>query len=158
MSKSSMFFLNIGFPWIELLPFLFSCFVSELHLRCLRLKLSMVRYCIPNIVFTWGASCNTFCDAWTYTSLLIIHEKDNRNDKMWCNPAIQQLIQHYYTDSKHHEGILTYRSLIIHKKKDNWNDKMWCNSPNLCRIALILLIQHYYTEVNMMRAYWLMAH
>ena len=44
------------------------------------------RYRIPNIVSTWGASCNTFCDAWTHSSL-IIHEKDNRNDKIWCNSA-----------------------------------------------------------------------
>ena len=48
--------------------------------------IAFCRYRIPNIVSTWGASCNTFCDAWTHSSL-IIHEKDNRNDKIWCNSA-----------------------------------------------------------------------
>ena len=41
---------------------------------------------LPNIVSTWGASRNTFCDTWTHSSLNI-HEKDNRNDKIWCNSA-----------------------------------------------------------------------
>ena len=48
--------------------------------------IAFCRYRIPNIVSTWGASCNNFCDAWTHSSL-IIHEKDNRNDKIWCNSA-----------------------------------------------------------------------